>query len=177
MNSKTRGPIAGALKASLSTLAAVLAIAVPAAGHAGDTRSMTVMANVVSQCQFQSAADMNFGNVDALAGIATPVTATVRIQCNRGATANLTSSSTESMAGTGGSTLAYNFAIGGGTAFNNCSTGTASLRTGAAAVGLTSLWAASGGPRDVTLCGTIPAGQAETRPGAHSETVVLTVTN
>lgn len=177
MNSKKQGPIAGALKASLSTLAAVLAIAVPVTGHAGDTRSMTVSANVISQCQFQSAADMNFGNVDALAGVAIPVTAAVRIQCNRGATANLTSNSTEAMAGPTGSTLAYNFAIGGGAEFTNCSTGTASLRTGAAAVGLTGLWAASGGPREVTLCGTIPAGQAETRPGAHTETVLLTVTN
>lgn len=177
MNSKKHSPIAGALKASLSTLAAALAFAVPVAGQAGDTQSMTVRANVISQCQFQSVADMDFGDVDALAGVTTPVTANVRIQCNRGATANLTSSSAESMTGPAGSALAYTFAIGGGAAFDNCGTGTASLKSGSAAVGLTGLWAASGGPRDLTLCGTIPAGQANAQTGAHSEVVVLTVTN
>src|SRR5690606_19437224 len=149
---------AGALKLSLSTLGAALAIAVPVVGQAGDTQSMTVKANVISQCQFQSVDDLDFGDVDALAGVTAPKTANVRIQCNRGATANLTSSSTESMAGPSGSALAYTFAIGGGAAFSNCSTGTVSLKTGSAAVGLTSLWSASGGPRDLTLCGTIPTG-------------------
>ena len=177
MNASKHRPVAGLVKAGLASLAAALAITVPVAGQAGDTQSMTVSANVVSQCQFQSVANMNFGDVDALAGVATPVTATVRIQCNRGATANLTSSSTESMAGPGGSSLAYTFAIGGGAAFDNCGNGAASLRTGASAVGLTSLWTASGGPRNVTLCGTIPSGQTEARTGAHTETVVLTVTN
>ena len=177
MNANKHRPVAGALKLSLSTLAAALAIAVPAAGQAGDTRSMTVSANVISQCQFQSVADMNFGNVDALAGVATPVTATVRIQCNRGATANLTSSSTEAMAGPGGSTLAYTFSLGGGASFDNCGAGTAPLRTGAAAVNLFSLWSGSGGPRNVTLCGTIPGSQLNAQTGAHTETVVLTVTN
>jgi len=177
MNTQKCSPQSGSLKTSLAVLATAAVLAAPTAGQAGDSRSMTVSANVVSQCQFQSAADMNFGDVDALAGRTTPVPAVVRIQCNRGATANLTSSSTETMAGPGGSSLAYTLSIGGGANFDNCSNGTASLRTGAASVGLSSLWTASGGPRDITLCGTIPAGQQEARTGAHSETVVLTVTN
>lgn len=80
MNASKHRPVAGLVKSGLASLAAALAIAVPVAGHAGDTQSMTVSANVVSQCQFQSVANMNFGDVDTLAGVATPVTATVRIQ-------------------------------------------------------------------------------------------------
>jgi hypothetical protein len=114
--------------------------------------------------------------VDPLIGDA--ASATVRIQCNRGATVNLSSNSTGSMAGAGGSTLNYLLGVGGGAAFNDCApTASAPIGNGDTPVNASTLWGASGGPKAVTLCGTIPAGQDTARPVSHTETVTLTITN
>ncbi|MCM5569961.1 spore coat U domain-containing protein [Burkholderiaceae bacterium FT117] len=168
MNIKKPSPLAGALKLSLSTLVVAATVGLPIAAQA-QTATMNVTARVNSQCQFQTVNDMAFGAVDLTTGKTADVG--IRIQCNKGATVNLAANNT-SLAGDTGDSL--NYTLGVTTAVGAACTTASAL--GTSAVGLNALWASSGGPRDLRMCGAITAGQ-DVLPGNYSQAVTLTITN
>ena len=162
----------------LVSVAAVLA----GPAHAVDTANLSVLATVNANCNMQaSPAAVDFLTFNAFAGAT--ATGQVSVQCNRGATVRLDidnggnfASGTRNMA-SGSNVVPYSLYqpnIGSG-APGTCG-GTTAWGAGAGSgLAVTSLFSASGGVRNINVCGSVPVpGAAGYAVGSYTDTVVVT---
>lgn len=162
-------------------LAATLAAGPVAAQTAGAT--VNVSATVNSQCNVLSPSlTMAFGAVDVLASGGKDAPVTLRVQCNKGAAAGISADNGGNFGnGTrrltnGTDTLGYSILQPTGATFSGCpATIAAGTELGSTALDVRSLWTASGGPRDITLCGRLETPQESASGGSYTDTVTITV--
>lgn len=129
-----------------------------------------------------SAANVAFGAVTAGAA-ATNVANTITLTCNHKATVSsvalnngANASGTEKRMSDGTDTLDYHIDVPTGGTFNTCPAAGAGPEWNATnTIVATSLFAASGGPRPINICASIPAGQFP-EAGNYTDTVTVTVT-
>lgn len=146
------------------------------------TGTFTVSATVSNNCSV-SAANVNFGTVSAGAA-ATSTSNNITVTCNRGATvtslllSGANDSGTQKRMTVAGGYLNYNIDRPTSPALNSCpSAGTAEWTnaTGPSNTDLTALFAASGGPKLIPICASVPALQYPTA-GTYTDTVTMTLT-
>ena len=144
-------------------LAAFALAATGAAQAQTTTANFQVTANVVSSCTV-GATDLAFGNYTATAGADLPATSTITVTCTNGETYGIGldgTPMTRQMSGPSSSVLNY---------------GMFSDATYAAAFGFGPTGATGTGVAQVyTVFGRVLAGQFAARAGAHSDTVLVTV--
>lgn len=173
----TRFPAASlALVAALASPSHVLA--------ATDTATVNVSASVNSQCNVQTKTlAMGFGLVDVNVTGSVPAPVTLTVQCNKGAQPAITAGPGAQAVGAqrrmtnGTDTLDYSILQPTGATFTTCPT---TIATGtsldATSLDVSSLWTASGGPKNITLCGRLETPQVGASQGAYADTVTVTVT-
>ena len=176
---------ATAAAASLALLA-VATVTSPPARAASSTATVNVSAAVNSQCNVQSSTlTMGFGTVDVLATGSATSNPALQVQCNKGASVSVTANNGSNASGaqkrmkhaSSADVLAYSILEPTGATFSACpATIAAGTELGASQLDVSSLWTASGGPRNITLCGRLETPQADASPGNYSDTVVVTVT-
>lgn len=180
----SRSRAATAAIGALAAVAAASLLSLPAQA-ASSTATVNVSASVNSQCNVQSATlDMAFGTVDVLATGSKAANQTLVVQCNKGATVGITADSGANASGTQkqmknalNDVLAYSILQPTGGSFSTCAaTIAAGTELAATSVDVSSLWASSGGPRNITLCGLLETPQTSATPGAYTDTVIVTVT-
>lgn len=171
--------LAWAMGASLGLIASV--------AHAGiATQTVNVTASVNSVCNASgSATDVAFGAIPAFLASPQTQTGTVTFQCNKGATVQLTVSNGSNFGlGVSGSLramksgtadyISYHVYQPTGATFSSCAgAGTDWPATG---INISSLWASSGGPNTVNLCGSVDAAPASGYAVGPSYLDVVTVT-
>ena len=143
-------------------------------------------ATVNSQCNLQaSTLTMAFGTVDVLAAsgsaIAQPI---LTVQCNKGAQVSVTANNGSNASGgtkrmkneQRDDTLAYSILQPTGADFSACpATIGAGVELTSTALDVKSLWATSGGPKDIKLSGRLEGPQVDASPGTYTDTVTVTV--
>ena len=143
--------------------------------------NFNVTATVANFCTI-SAANVPFGSVSAGAA-ATNTANSVTLTCNKGATvSSVALNNGSNPAGTqkrmtnGTDFLTYNIDVPTGATFNTCPAAGAGPEWNATnTIVATSLFTATGGPKLINLCASIPAGQYPSA-GAYSDTVQVTAT-
>jgi spore coat protein U-like protein len=163
--------IAGALMLSHATAQAATA----------GPSNFSVTATVANFCTV-SAANVPFGSVNAGAA-ATNTSNSVTLTCNKGATVSSVALNNGSNASgsqkrmtNGVDFLSYNIDVPTGATFNTCPAAGAGPEWNATnTIVATSLFTATGGPKLINLCASIPAGQYPSA-GAYSDTVQVTAT-
>jgi len=164
-------------------LSGALALAVPMSAPfaATATTTFTVTATVGNSCNV-SAANVAFGAVNAGAA-ATNVASTVTLTCNRNAVVSAVAlnnganaSGTQKRMTDGTDFLNYLIDVPTGATFTTCpAAGAGPEWNSTNTIVATSLFAASGGPRPINICASIPAGQFP-EAGSYTDTVTITVT-
>ncbi len=166
-----------ALALSGLLLAANTAVAATATG------TFPVIATVANNCSVSSTG-VAFGTVNAGAA-ATNMANNIVVTCNKGvAITSLFIGNGANASGTqkrmigGAEFLNYNIDVPTGAALTTCpvaGTNEWNATVGPAGATLTSLFAATGGPKNVSICASIPAGQYPTG-AAYSDTITMTLT-
>lgn len=170
----------------ITSIAAAVALALPIgaaqAATAGPS-NFNVTATVANFCTV-SAANVAFGPVNAGAA-ATNTGSSVTLTCNKGATvssvalnngANASGTTKQMKNGANTDVLAYNIDVPTGAAFNGCPAPAAGPEWNAAnTIVATSLFTATGGAKQISLCASIPANQFPSA-GSYSDTVAVTAT-
>jgi spore coat protein U-like protein len=150
-------------KVTKALLLAVLGTAATGAAQAQTaTTTFQVTATVSASCSV-TATDLAFGPYLATAGAALDASSTISVTCSNSHPYDVSvgaTPATRTMAGPAGSTLNYGM-------FNEAARTSAFGVTGATG---------SGAAQAYTVYGRVPAGQFLARPGAHSDTVTVTVT-
>lgn len=159
-----------------------LLVAASPAFSATTTGTFTVSATVANNCSV-SATNVNFGSVNAGAP-ATNTSQNITLTCNKGATitslflSGANDSGSQKRMTVAGEFLNYHIDIPTGTTLNTCSTvGTNewSATNGPTGANLMGLFSASGGPKLIPICASIPALQYPTA-GSYTDTVTMTLT-
>jgi len=152
------------------------------AAQAADTANLSVLATVNANCNMQtSPSAVDFGTFNAFAGAT--ATGQVSVQCNKGANVRLDidnggnfASSTRNMA-SGTNLIPYSLFqpnISGGSP-GTCGGSTAWGSGAGSGLSVTSLYTASGGVRNINVCGSVAVpGAAGYAVGSYSDTVVVT---
>jgi len=156
------------------------------AGSVPQTVNVTAAVNGVCNAS-GSVSNVAFGAIPAFLAVAQAATGTVTYQCNKGTTVTLTVSngSNFGLGATGtlramksGTTdyISYHIFTPTGATFSSCAG--ASTDWPGAGVNVSSLWASSGGPNTINLCGSVdPAPATGYAVGAsYSDTVTVTAT-
>ncbi len=164
-----------------AAVAASLFVSFGSAQAATTTSNFTVSATLANNCSV-SAANVGFGSVNAGAA-ATNTSSSITLTCNKGAVVGsvalndgANASGTQKKMSNGTDTLNYKIDVPTGATFNTCPAAGAGPEWNATntIVG-TSLFTATGGPKLINICASIPAGQFPSA-GAYSDTVAVTAT-
>lgn len=164
----------------LISAGALLAAGLPLTASA---QTITINATVNSQCNIGNAT-VNLGALD-LAVQTDNTGASIALTCNRGATvavalnngANASGTQKRMQRGATGDYINYSISvptISGTTTSCPALPGTSWNATNTLTA--TSMFSASGGPRNLALCVSVPAGQFDLGAGAYADTVTATVT-
>jgi spore coat protein U-like protein len=159
---------------------ALLAAALPLTASA---QTVTINATVNSQCNIGNAT-VNLGAL-TLANQTDDTTTNITLTCNKGATVsvalndgvNASGSQKRMQRGATGDYLNYSITvpgISGVTTTCPALPGTSWDATNTFAA--TNLFTASGGPRNVLLCVSVPSGQFSVGAGSYTDTVIATLT-
>jgi spore coat protein U-like protein len=168
-----------------AALAAGLAFTSGAARAATTSTTVNVTATVNSVCNMQAASTpIGFGTVPAFLATTQAATGNVTLTCNKGATVTLGVSNGNNFglgqSGTlramlSGTTdyISYHVYQPTGATFSSCA-GASTEWT--AAISIASLWASTGGPNTISLCGVVDAAPAAGYAVGASYLDVVTVT-
>ena len=163
-----------------TALAAALACGAAEAASTGPS-NFSVAVSLANRCTI-SATNVAFGTISA--GVAyTNTSGSVRLTCNKGVSVpSVALNNGQNAVGTqkrmrrGAERLPYNIDVPTGTTFNTCPAPGAGPEWNAAnTIAATSLFATTGGTKNITLCVSIPAGQYP-RAGNYTDTVRVTAT-
>jgi spore coat protein U-like protein len=169
----------------IAAVAAAVALSLPLAAQAltAGPSNFNVTATVANFCTV-SAANVAFGAVNAGAAAANTAS-TVTLTCNKGATvtsvalnngANASGTIKQMKNGANTDVLAYNIDVPTGATFNGCPAPAAGPEWNATnTIVATSLFTATGGPKQINICASIPANQYPSA-GSYSDTVAVTAT-
>jgi hypothetical protein len=160
----------------------------PTGAKAGTaTQNVNVTAAVNSVCNASgTATDIAFGAIPAFTTGVGPTAGTVTFQCNKGATVQLTvsngsnfglgASATLRAMKSGTNYISYHVYTPTGGTFSSCAG--ASTDWPGAGIDVSSLWASTGGPNTINLCGSVDAAPAGGYAvgAAYTDTVVVTAT-
>lgn len=143
--------------------------------------NFTVSATLLNFCVI-SAANVPFGNVNAGAAAANTANS-VTLTCNKGAVVPVVqlnnganASGTQKRMTNGTDFLNYNIDVPTGATFQTCPAAGAGPEWNAAnTIVATSLFAATGGPKTINICASIPAGQFPSA-GSYTDTVQVQAT-
>jgi spore coat protein U-like protein len=166
---------------SMSIAAAMLFPYGAAQAATAGPANFTVSATVANFCTI-SAANVPFGSVNAGAA-ATNTANTVTLTCNKGATVSSVAlnnggnaAGTQKRMTNGTDFLNYAIDVPTGATFNTCPAAGAGPEWNATnTIVASSLFSASGGPKQINLCASIPAGQFPSA-GLYTDTVQVTAT-
>jgi spore coat protein U-like protein len=166
---------------------AATAVAASTALAGSVPQTVNVTANVQSTCNASgSVTDIAFGTIAAfLAAPTPPAVGNFSLQCNKGATVNVVISNGANFGlGASGSLramksgsdyISYHIYTPTNAAFSNCA-GASTDWPGAPGVNVSTLWAGSGGPNTISLCGVVDAAPAGGYAvgASYSDTVTVT---
>jgi spore coat protein U-like protein len=169
------------MKISIRLIAAgLLALGLPLAASA---QTITINATVASQCNIGTAA-VNLGALN-LALQTDSVANTISLTCNKGATVSVAlNDGANGLTGQkrmrlGATTDYINYSISvptiSGTT-TSCPALPATSWNATNTLAASSMFGGSGGPRDLALCVSVPAGQFSVGAGSYTDTVTATVT-
>lgn len=152
---------------SLAAALALGTLSLGAAAHAGTTSTtVNVTASVASVCNMQAAStDVAFGSIPAFLAATQTTNGSVTLTCNRGANVSLAvsngnnsglgqSASLRAMKSGTSDYISYHVYQPTGSTFSSCSGASTEWTAG---LSTSSLWASSGGPNTVLLCGAVDA--------------------
>jgi spore coat protein U-like protein len=174
-----------AAKTLAVALGAAAGMTVSAPEAATLPQNLNVTASVNSTCNVSgTVTDIAFGPISAfLASPTSPVQGTVTWQCNKGASVTLTINNGLHFSGgmrnmqSGSDLIPYHIYAPTGATFSSCAGASTDWPGGG--VNVSSLWAASGGPNTISLCGVVDAAPV---PGgyavgaSYADQVVVTAT-
>ena len=177
-----------------SVISARLAVAVAIASalslgtaYAGtSTATVNVTANVISTCSATtSKVDVAFGAIPAFLAAPQSATGTVTFTCNKGATVGVTvdngsnfglgqSGTMRAMKSGTVDYISYHVYQPTGPAFNGC----AGTTEWTASLSMSTLWAATGGPKAINICGSVDAAPAVGYAvgASYADAVIVTAT-
>lgn len=170
MNSKLR----------LFAAAALLAAGLPTGAYAQvtspQTMNLTVSATVTSICQLSAPSNITFGSVQA--GQTANAAGSVTVTCNKGAavtasTLSLNASGVQKRMQLGSTGEYLNYTVWQPD-LGNLTVCAGTPTDWNAAVTLTSLWTASGGPRPMAICATTTPSNTHTT-GTYNDTLTVSV--
>lgn len=163
-------------------LVAGMLIAASPAFSATATGTFTVTATVANNCSV-SANNVNFGTYTG--ALVTNTSSNITVTCNKGvAITSLLIGNGANASGTqkrminGSEYLNYNIDVPNNAALSTCpaaATNEWNGTTGPSSANLTALFAATGGPKTIPICASVPASQF-VPAGTYTDTVTMTLT-
>lgn len=174
-----------AAKVLPALLGTALFAAAGSAAAATTSTTVNVTASVNAVCNMQSSTAIAFGPIAAFTTSSTTATGNVTLQCNKGATVTLGVSNGNNFSASGSGLremksgtsdyIPYHIFQPTNATFSDC-TGASTEWT--SAISVSSLWATSGGPNTISLCGSVdPAPSGGYAVGAsYLDVVTVTAT-